>query len=129
MFSSIRNFSSTSARSAFAKMQLLGTVGSVTAKETSSGNPFISYSLAVNRFNPNEESKRSTDWFNISVFNERHLSFFNEYLKPGMQLYVECDVRQRQLIDEATDSKRYVTNLTQTNYDVIRFAKKDEESD
>lgn len=121
---SIRSFTSTSARSAFAKMQLMGTVGNVAAKETKSGAPLITYSLAVNRYSPNEENQRATDWFNISVFNERHISFFNDYLKPGMQLYVECDVRQKQLVDESGENKRYVTNLHQTNYDVVRFAKK-----
>lgn len=121
-----RNFSSTSARNAFAKMQLMGTVGSVGARETKAGAPIINYSLAVNRYSPNEQNQRATDWFNISVFNERHISFFNEYLKPGMQLYVECDVRQKQLTDESGENKRYVTNLTQTSYDVIRFAKKDD---
>lgn len=126
---SIRSFSSTSAKSAFAKMQLLGTVGTVSARETKSGTPMINYSLAVNRYNPNEENQRSTDWFNISVFNERHISFFNDYLKPGMQLFVECDVKQKQLMDESGENKRYVTNLTQTNYDVVRFARNKEESE
>lgn len=125
---SIRNFSQSPARSAFAKMQLLGTVGNVTPRETKEGSPFINYSLAVNRYSPSDESNRATDWFNISVFNERHVSFFNNYLKPGMQLFVECDVRQRQLVDESGENKRTVTNLTQLSYDVVRFAKKEEES-
>lgn len=107
-------------------MQLLGTVGNVAARETKSGTPFITYSLAVNRYAPNEENNRTTDWFNISVFNERHISFFNDYLKPGMQLYVECDVRQRVLADEDGENKKYVTNLQQTAYDVVRFGKKEE---
>lgn len=125
---SIRNFSQSPARSAFAKMQLLGTVGNVTPRETKEGSPFINYSLAVNRYSPSDESNRATDWFNISVFNERHVSFFNNYLKPGMQLFVECDVKQRQLVDESGENKRTVTNLTQLSYDVVRFAKKEEES-
>ena len=92
-------------------MNLLGTVGSVSSRETKDGLQFINYSLAVNRFNPNESDGKSTDWYNISVFNERHISFFNNYLKPGMQLYVECDVRQRQLSDENGEHKHTVTSL------------------
>lgn len=129
MLRSVRNFSSSSVRSAFAKMQLLGTVGNVAARETKTGTPFITYSLAVNRYSPSEENNRTTDWFNISVFNERHISFFNDYLKPGMQLYVECDVRQRVLADEDGENKKYVTNLQQTAYDVVRFGKKEEPTD
>lgn len=122
----VRSFNSSSIRAGFAKMQLLGSVGTVTARETKDGLPYISYSLAVNRYNPTEENKTSTDWYNISVFNERHVSFFNDYLKPGMQLFVECNVRQKQLVDE-NDNKRYVTNLTQVNFDVIKFARKDDD--
>ena len=125
--SQARSFSSSASRSAFAKMNLLGTVGSVSTRETKDGLQFINYSLAVNRFNPNESDGKSTDWFNISVFNERHINFFNNYLKPGMQLYVECDVRQRQLSDENGEHKHTVTSLKQISYDVVRFAKKTEE--
>lgn len=128
---SIRSFSSSASRSTFAKMQLLGTVGSVNNRETRDGVPFINYSLAVNRFNPQgsiEENNRTvTDWFNISVFNEKHVNSFNSFLKPGVQLYVECDVRQRVVTDENDENKQTFTSLKQVNYDVVRFAKKTEE--
>lgn len=124
-----RNFSSSLLRNAFAKMSLLGTVGNVNVRETKDGLQFINYSLAVNRYNPNEPDSRSTDWFNIAVFNEKQISFFNNYLKPGMQLYVECDVRQRQISDENGENKHTLTSLRQINYDVVRFAKKDTEED
>lgn len=126
MFQSIRQFSQSSVRSAFAKMQLFGSVGNISAKETKNGAPFITYSLAVNRFAPGEENNSTTDWYNISVFNDKHVQFFNDYLKPGMQLFVECDVRQNAYLDE-NETKRYSTNLTQTSYNVVRFAKRQEE--
>lgn len=129
ILTSARSFSSSATRNAFAKMQLLGTVGSVNTRETKDGLQFINYSLAVNRYSPNEADNRTTDWFNISVFNERHIEFFNNYLKPGMQLYVECDVRQRVLEDENGENRHLVTNLRQLSYDVVRFAKREEESE
>lgn len=125
---SIRSFSSSSARSAFAKMQLLGTVGNITNRETKDGVQFINYSLAVNRFNPsgNEEdgTRQLTDWFNISVFNEKHVNAFNQFLRPGTQLFVECDVRQN-VVDNG-ESKQTFTSLRQNAYDVVRFARKPE---
>lgn len=128
---SLRSFSSSAARLAFAKMQLLGTVGIVNHRETKDGVPFINYSLAVNRFNPlgsvEEGTRTITDWFNVSVFDERHLHAFNSFLKPGTQLFVECDVRQRVVADEAGENKQVFTSLRQTSFDVVRFAKKTEE--
>ena len=127
MFQQVRGFASSSLRAAFAKMSLMGTVGNVATKETREGVPYIRYSLAVNRYSPNASEERVTDWFNISVFNERHLNFFKDYLKPGMQLYVECDVRQRTIADENGENRRSLNSLRQTSYDVIRFAKRPEE--
>lgn len=122
---SIRSFSNSSLRSSFAKMQLLGTVGNVNFRETRDGVKFINYSLAVNKYAPSEEHKTTTDWFNISVFNERHVDSFEKFLKPGVQLFVECDVRQRVVTDEDSDNKYTLTSLKQTSFDVVRFAKKE----
>ncbi|CUM67444.1 uncharacterized protein PRCAT00005140001 [Priceomyces carsonii] len=129
MLRSIRSFSSSSLRASFAKMQLLGTVGNVSYRETRDGIKFINYSLAVNKYAPNEETGTTTDWYNISVFNERHVASFEKFLKPGVQLFVECDARQRVVVDENTDSKHTLTSLKQTSFDVVRFAKKDENAE
>lgn len=126
IYQQYRTFGSTSARNAFAKMNILGTIGSVIPKETKDGIPFLTYSLAVNRYSPSGVDNRVTDWFNVSVFNERHVGFFNTYIKPGAQIYVECDVRQKQYVDENGETK-YMTALRQLDYDVVRFAKRSEE--
>lgn len=130
---SVRSFSSSASRQAFAKMQLLGNVGNITPRETKDGVPFINYSLAVNRFNPlgsvEDNTRTVTDWFNISVFDEKHVNAFNSFLRPGTQLFVECDVRQRVVADETGENKQVFTTLRQTSFDVIRHAKKPEEEE
>lgn len=123
---SIRAFSSSSTRSAFAKMTLLGTVGSVNQRETKDGLPFISYSLAVNRYNPATEES-TPDWFNVSVFDDKQVKAFSSFLRPGTQLYVEADVKQRQV--ESNGETRVYTSLNQTKYDVVRFSKKSEDAE
>lgn len=131
-FTAARSFSSSAIKSQFAKMQLLGSVGNVTARETKDGVPFVTYSLAVNRYSPltAEEGKSTvTDWYNISVFDEKQVTFFSTHIRAGAQVYVEADVRQRTLVDESGENKLIVTTLRQTGYDVVRFPKKlDEES-
>ncbi|EEQ38312.1 putative cytochrome P450-DIT2 [Clavispora lusitaniae] len=122
-----RTFSSSASRAAFAKMQLLGTIGNVTARETKDGVPFITYSLAVNRYSPQnaEEGKNTVaDWYNISVFDDKHVTFFQNHMRSGAQLYVEADVKQKALVDESGENKHIVTTLKQTHFDVVRFPKK-----
>ncbi|ODV81417.1 nucleic acid-binding protein [Suhomyces tanzawaensis NRRL Y-17324] len=125
MLRQIRTLSSSIVRPSFARVQLLGTVGSVNFKETKDGVKFINYSLAVNRYSPNEED-RTTDWFNVSVFNENQVSAFEKFLKPGVQLFVEADARQRVVADEASESKYTLTSLKQRSFDVVRYAKREE---
>lgn len=122
-----RSFSSSAIKSQFAKMQLLGRIGNVTHRETKDGVPFVSYSLAVNRYSPlNAEEGRNTvtDWYNISVFDDKQVSFFQNHLRSGAELFVEADVRQRTLVDESGENKSIVTSLRQTHFDVVRFPKK-----
>lgn len=126
LLQSIRSFSVSAARQSFAKVQLLGTVGSVYFRETKDGVKFINYSLAVNRYNGQEE-EQTADWFSISVFNERAIQTFEKILKPGMQLFVEADVKQRQVQDEQSGQNYNLWSLKQNSFDVVRFAKNKEE--
>ncbi|KAG7195158.1 ssDNA-binding protein, mitochondrial [Scheffersomyces spartinae] len=127
--SAVRSFSVSATRNAFARMQLLGTVGSVNFRETKNGTKFINYSLAVNQYDPSSEDNKTTDWFNVSVFDEKQISAFEKFLRPGAQLFVEADVRQRVLVDEEGENKHTLTSLKQVRFDVVRFPKKLEESE
>jgi single-stranded DNA-binding protein len=105
----------------------LGTVGSVFFRETKDGQKFINYSLAVNRYSPDETN--NTDWFNVSVFNEKHIATFEKILKPGVQLFVEADAKQRQVQDEQSGQNYNLTSLKQRSYDIVRFAKKTDDAE
>lgn len=122
---SIRSFSSSISRQSFARIQLLGTVGRIESKETRDGNKFLTYSLAVNKFNPQAEDQKQTDWYNVAVFNDSQVSSMEKIVKKGAQLLVEADVQQRVLIDEDHNQTR-VANYKQLKYDVVRFARKEE---
>ncbi|KAF3988445.1 hypothetical protein FT663_03297 [Candidozyma haemuli var. vulneris] len=117
-----RSFSTSAARSHFAKMQLLGNVGSINTRETKDGVPFLTYSLAVNRYNPQAENGQA-DWYNLSVFDEKSVNFFQNHLRAGASLFVEADVRQREIVDSNGEGK-IVTSLRQTSFHVVRFPKK-----
>lgn len=122
-----RSFSASTIRPQFARMQLLGSIGRMEVRETKEGVPFLSYSLAVSRYSPLEaegDKKNVTDWYTISLFDEKALNFFQSYLAPGAQIYVDAEVKQRAIVDEA-GNRLYVTNLKQTGFDVVRFPRKD----
>lgn len=132
MFKSIsrRAFSITPARSNFAKMQLIGSVANVQAKETKDGSTFLTYALAVSKFSPlspaDDFGKRNvTEWYNITVFDDKQVSLFQNYMGNGARVYVEADVKQRTVIDE-NENKLVFTSLTQTKVEVLRFPKKPE---
>lgn len=127
MLSTIRSFSSSAMRALFARVQLLGTVGNVYFKELQNGTKFILYSLAVNRYNPQEESNKQTDWYSVAVFDEKQIATFEKVLKPGMQLYVEADAKQRPVTDEQSGANYVFTSLKQRSFDVVRFAKRQED--
>lgn len=128
MLSITRQFSVSVSRALFARISLLGNVGNVAFKETQQGQKFINYSLAVNRYAPQEELGQVTDWYNVAVFDEKQIGTLEKVLKPGMQLYVEADVRQRQVHDDQLGNNYVQTSLKQRSFDVVRFAKKTEET-
>lgn len=55
-------------------------------KTTARGNKFVTFSLAVDSFG--KDGEKTTDWFNVSSFQENHTGKFAEYLKKGSGLIV-----------------------------------------
>ncbi|KAG2731773.1 hypothetical protein G9P44_005360 [Scheffersomyces stipitis] len=113
--SSLRSFSTSVVRPSFARVSILGTVGNVNFRETKDGVKFINYSLAMAR--PPTGSI-------VSVFDEKQIAAFEKFLKPGVQLLVDADARQRVVADESSDSKYTLTSLKQRHFDVVRYAKR-----
>lgn len=123
---STRSFSLSATRSNFARMQLSGTIGKIVARESKDSTPFLTYSLAVNRYLGGPEKARITDWYNVSVFDEKHIEFFENHLAPGASLIVDADVTQKLVTDESGEHRQVYTTLKQKRFDVIRFPKKAE---
>lgn len=125
--STLRFFSLSTARGNFARMQLYGTIGKIVARESKDNKQFLTYSLAVNRYTgPAEDRTHSTDWYNVSVFEDKQVAFFENYLGPGATLIVDADVTQKQIMDETGEHKQVYTSLKQKKFDVVRFPKKSE---
>lgn len=124
---SIRHFSATTTKLSFAKAQVLGTVGAVYFKESQEGKKFINYSLAVNKYQGTE--RQSTDWFNVSVFNENQIKTFEKILKPGMQLFVEANLNTYKTSDEVSGKTHNGIGITQRSFEVVKWGKKDGEEE
>jgi single-strand DNA-binding protein len=55
-------------------------------KTTARGNKYVSFTLAVDSKDKNGE--KTTNWYNVSSFQENHVGKFAEYLKKGNGLIV-----------------------------------------
>lgn len=55
-------------------------------KTTARGRKYVSFTLAVDSRDKNGE--KTTDWYNVSSFQENHIGKFAEYLKKGSGLIV-----------------------------------------
>jgi single-strand DNA-binding protein len=71
------------------KLQIIGNLGNdAVKKETESGKPFISFSVAhTEKFTSNGEPKQKTTWVNCTWWTEK-LGVL-PYLKKGATVYVE----------------------------------------
>ncbi|GME68859.1 hypothetical protein B5S31_g304 [[Candida] boidinii] len=120
---SIRSFSST-ARTNMAKMQLIGTIGSdLTKQTTSSGKPFLKYSIAVNSKSKGEQV---ASWYNIAVFNEGQINYMESYLGKGAKIFVEADV-QNSSYEKQDGSRGYSLMLFQNSFETLRYPKREGE--
>lgn len=88
----VRGFSASS-RALLARAQFAGRVGHVEHRTNANGNEFVSYTLAVTRYRPNEEPQYGTEWFRLSAFSPRLLKFF-EKNRVGSLLHVDASIRQ-----------------------------------
>ena len=55
-------------------------------KTTARGNKYVTFTLAVDSRDKNGE--KSTNWYNVSSFQENHIGKFSEFLKKGHGLIV-----------------------------------------
>lgn len=82
-----RAFSATARTNDFAKMSIIGRIGSEYQEFTTANDTrYLKYSIASQ---PRKDS--NTNWFNVTVFNTNHINFMTQYVKKGALVYIEAD--------------------------------------
>lgn len=120
-----RSFSSTVIRRDFARAQLLGTVGSFDFRESNSGSKYVTYSLAVDRYNK-ETQEQVTSWYRIVAFNQ--LERLEKVLRVGNVMHVDASLKVNKREDPETHKVHTEVQLIQQNFNVTHFGKKPEET-
>ncbi|GMM48499.1 Rim1 protein [Pichia kluyveri] len=121
---SVRNFSST-IKPKFAKMTLIGTIGTDLQKQsTSTGKEFLKYAIAVNSKSKNGE--QSVSWFNIACFLPHQIEFMEKNLAKGSKIYLEAEAKNTSY-EKEDGSKSFSLMLFQSNFEVIKYPKKDDQ--
>lgn len=78
----VRHLHASARRSNFAKMSIVGRIGSDFTEYTSSNNNrYLKYSVASQ---PRRDGP--TNWFNVTVFNEHQINFLTQYVRKGYVL-------------------------------------------
>ena len=122
-----RSFSSSAARSHFAKFSAIGFVANLQSKEKKDGGAFVTYSLGVEKYSPNSAEEKEVDFFNVSVFDDAQVNYFQQYVKPGSRLYVEGSIKNRSYVD-SEDKKRVQTQFLQKTFEKISIPRPREEA-
>lgn len=75
----IRHLHATARKMDFARMSIIGRVGTDFAEHTSSNDKkYVKYSVASQ---PRKDGQ--TNWFNITVFSEPQINFLTQYVRKG----------------------------------------------
>ena len=91
---------------------LLGNVGRVDIKTTSSGMAIADFSLATSERRKDAAGNVSdeTEWHNLIAFG-RTAEFIRDYVQKGAKLYVEGSLRTQSWDDKTSGQKRYKTEI------------------
>ncbi len=119
---SARSFS-TSFKPRFAKMTLIGTIGTDLQKQTTStGKEYLKYAVAVNS---KTKAGESVSWFNIACFAPHQIEFMEKNLAKGSKIYLEAEAKNTSY-EKEDGSKAFSLMLFQSNFEVIKYPKKEE---
>lgn len=114
----IRSFShSAVASKGFARAQLLGTVGNPEFRETSKGDKFITYGLAVDKYN-GPDAEPTTQWYNVAVWDPKQVSILEKFLSKGTRLLVDADIS----IKKSEDGRTFTT-FNQRSFEFLQYKK------
>lgn len=118
-----RHFSVTQKALDFSKMSIIGRVASPYTEYTSAkDNKYIKYTIAST---PRKDGP--TNWYHMTVFNEHHINFLQNYVRKGALVYVEADAANYSYETE-DGSKRTSLSLIQKELNLLKNGKPVEES-
>jgi single-strand DNA-binding protein len=85
------------------KVMLIGRLGQdPEMRYTPSGKPLTKFQMAVNRSwtSADQEKKTETEWFTVVSWGKL-AEICNQYLKKGLQVYIEGRLQSRQWVDDS----------------------------
>ncbi|EDO18989.1 hypothetical protein Kpol_2002p60 [Vanderwaltozyma polyspora DSM 70294] len=117
----VRSFHATARKLNFAKMSIVGRIGSEFTQHTSQNDvKFVRYSIASQ---PRRDGQ--TNWFNVTVFNEAQMNFLQQYVRKGALVYIEADASNYNF-EREDGSKGYSLSLVQRDFNLLKNGKTDE---
>lgn len=96
-------------------------------KNTPTGIPCTTVTLAVQRPFKNSAGKRDTDFFVIDLY-KHHATFVCKYIKKGESLFVDGWLRVRSFLDPVREERRYKTEIVVQSVDGVDPRKSEEAS-
>ena len=101
------------------KAILVGNLGKdPEVRKMQSGDSIASFSLATSeswRDKNSGERKEKTEWHNVVIFNEGLAKVAEQYLKKGMKVYIEGEIKTRKWQDQSGND-RYSTEIVLQKY-------------
>ncbi|KAL2074697.1 hypothetical protein VTL71DRAFT_8476 [Oculimacula yallundae] len=113
-----RTFTSSAARSSFAKMTIIGRLAATPELQaTSTGKEILKYTVATSS-GPRDNLK--TNWFRVTSFLPAGAQRdFISSLEKGTLVYVEGEATQSVVDDEATGKKITHLNIVQQKFETL----------
>ena len=78
-------------------------------KQTQSGVPFISFSIAVNR-RASKDAAQQADFFNVTAWRAT-AEFVARYFKKGSSICIVGSLQNRSWVDQQSGQKHYATDI------------------
>lgn len=105
------------------KVTLIGNLGKdpeIRVNQTS-GRKVVKFSLATSRRyrDNNGEQKEDTQWHNIVGWGKIADVVEQLGIRKGVSLYVEGELTNRSWVDNATQQKRYVTEINMSTFQLL----------
>lgn len=102
------------------RVTLLGNVGKVEIRSSSSGTDVANFSIATSeRFKDQGGNwQNRTEWHNLVAF-QRTAEIVRDYVKKGSKLYIEGKLQTRSWDDKDTGKKMYRTEIIVNNVTLL----------